>query len=78
MIKQDLKKKFLQAFWAQNGVKMTLSGPLGQFSENWLPSLFSKQRHTSMQNFKKIVKLDPEKSCKQIYMQTDRQVYGQQ
>ena len=54
-------------FWTQIGVKMTHFGTKRVFFKNWAPSLFFKDNGVmqSMQSFKKIVMVDPVKSCLQ-------------
>ena len=70
---QSLKKiltadsKNKQVLWAQIRVKMTHFVAREVFFRNWAPSLFFKHKGVmqSMQSFKKILMVDPMKSCVQ-------------
>ena len=59
-------------FWAQIGVKLTHFETMGVFFKNWAPPHFFKQNGVmlSMQSFRKILMVDPVKSCLQIQYNT--------
>ena len=63
----DSNKKARKFFWAQIGVKLTHFGIRGVFFKNWAASFNLKHNGVmqSMQSFKKILMVNPVKSCLQ-------------